>query len=299
MICFKNLFSLGLLLLFGVACRSQPFGSPSLPQVSITDDGQYRYIRSNGIPGHETGAFPNPGNPHAIESQRHNYRMPMQPKLAGRTTELGLSPFGVALNGVPFDPGAAEFWQCDRDSGWQFEALSGVIPLGLDKHNAHVQPSGAYHYHGLPTALLANQASDRHSQIIGYAADGFPVYARYGHADSQETIRELRSSYRIKEGERSGGPGGSYDGTFVQDYEFIAGLGDLDECNGRETKTPDYPDGTYAYFLTKTYPVIPRCLKGTPDKSFLRRGPPPGGLFDKRRGGPCSQYKPAAAASRR
>ncbi len=88
----------------------------------------------------------------------------------------------------------------------------------------------------------------------------------------------LRSSYRLRSGTRDGGPGGAYDGTFGRDYLYLPGLGNLDECNGRVTKTPEYPQGTYAYFLTDDYPIIPRCLRGTPDPSFTqRRGRPPGG----------------------
>jgi hypothetical protein len=46
------------------------------------------------------------------------------------------------------------------------------------------------------------------------------------------------------------------------------GTGTLDECNGRFIKTADYLQGTYAYFLTHSWPVIPRCHKGTPDSGF-------------------------------
>ena len=37
--------------------------------------------------------------------------------------------------------------------------------------------------------------------------------------------------------------------------------------------TPGFAGGTYAYFLTEAWPVIPRCFVGTPDPSFERRGP--------------------------
>ncbi|MBL0185636.1 MAG: YHYH protein [Candidatus Obscuribacter sp.] len=52
-------------------------------------------------------------------------------------------------------------------------------------------------------------------------------------------------------------------------------MGDLDQCNGRTGVTPEYPQGTYYYVITETYPFIPRCYHGTPDPSFERR--PPGG----------------------
>ena len=39
-------------------------------------------------------------------------------------------------------------------------------------------------------------------------------------------------------------------GTFAEDYEYLKGAGTLDEYNGRFARTPEYPEGTYAYFLT-------------------------------------------------
>ena len=60
------------------------------------------------------------------------------------------------------------------------------------------------------------------------------------------------------------GPGGKYDGAFTADYEYVAGSGTLDECNGRFTKTPEFPKGTYAYFLSEKWPVIYRSYRGTP-----------------------------------
>jgi hypothetical protein len=39
-------------------------------------------------------------------------------------------------------------------------------------------------------------------------------------------------------------------GTFSEDYEYVEGAGDLDRFNGRFAVTPEYPEGTYAYFLS-------------------------------------------------
>ncbi|MCA8998272.1 MAG: YHYH protein, partial [Planctomycetaceae bacterium] len=72
-------------------------------------------------------------------------------------------------------------------------------------------------------------------------------------------------------------PGGRFDGTFVQDYEFMKGLGDLDEYNGRVGVTPEYPQGIYYYVITNQFPFIPRELRGEADASFARQ-PPPGGF---------------------
>ena len=240
-------------------------------QVRIEEREGYRYIYSNGIPNHATGSFPNPGNPNTISAQNHTYRISLNPQLTDSKTEVR-PVFGVAINGVPFEPGTAEFWNNDRSSGWNYDALSGNINLGLDQNNAHVQPTGSYHYHGSPTGLLQGQAMT----LIGYAADGFPVYSQYGYADPNDATSELvalQSSYQVKAGQRPSGPGGTYDGTFVQDFEYVAGLGDLDECNGRFGVTPESPEGIYHYIITETFPFIPRCVKGTPDDSFLRRAP--------------------------
>lgn len=246
-------------------------------EIVIHDD--YRHIRSNGIPDHQAGRFPNRRNPNAIAEQDHRFRVPVAPNAADTVTRLGLSPFGVAVNGVPFDPGAAEFWRGDRNSGWQYEALSGKIDLGLDKNNAHVQPGGAYHYHGSPKGLIAKLGQDRAMVLIGYAADGFPIYDSRGYSEAEDPnseVKRLRSSYRVKKGRRPSGPRGRYDGTFVEDYEFVADAGDLNECNGRTGVTPEYPEGTYYYVVTDEFPFIPRCFRGTPDESFRRRGRPPG-----------------------
>ncbi len=245
-------------------------------EISVRND--YRYIAANGIPNHHHGDFPNRGNPNTIRPQAYTFRMTTNPQVANKITPLGMNPFGVAINGVPFDPGAAEWWNNDPSSGWQYEALSGKINLGMDQNHAHVQPNGAYHYHGLPTGLINQLGEGKRMILIGYAADGFPIYEQYGYtqADIRSDIKKLGSSYRLKEGKRPDGPGGKYDGTFVQDYEYVSGAGDLDQCNGRNGVTPEFLSGTYYYVVTSEFPFIPRCYSGTPDDSFRRR-PLPGG----------------------
>ncbi|MBT9314150.1 YHYH protein [Leptothoe spongobia TAU-MAC 1115] len=238
-------------------------------QVRFEERDGYRYIYANGIPDHTPGTFPNQGNPNTISAQNHLFRVTLTPQLSGNSTPIR-PVFGIALNGVPFEPGTAEYWNRDRSSGWNYDALSGNINLGLDQHNAHVQPTGSYHYHGLPIGLLQGTSMT----LVGYAADGFPIYGQYGYRDANSStsrLIKLQSSYRLKTGQRPNGPGGPYDGTFVQDFEYIAGLGDLDECNGRFGVTPEHPDGIYHYYITEMFPFIPRCVQGTPDESFQRQ----------------------------
>ncbi len=252
-------------------------------RVKIEVRDGFRYIDANGIPDHQTGAFPNRGNPNSIREQSYNYRVPAEPKEAESTTALRHQPFGIAINGVVFDPATAEYWNGDQQ--YNYEALSGKINLGVDGHKAHVQPNGAYHYHGVPTGLMNRLEGGKKMALLGYAADGFPIYGPFCYSnatDSNSAIAEMKPSYRLKRGSRAGGPGGVYDGTFTTDYEFVKDAGNLDECNGRFGVTPEYPKGTYYYVITYAFPNIPRQYRGQPDKSFERRGPPPG----RGRGGP-------------
>ena len=178
---------------------------------------------------------------------------------------------GVAVNGVPLDPGTAEFWQGDPRSGWQYEALIGAVALGLDAKYGHVQPTGAYHYHGLPIGLMQGLGwtANTASPLIGWAADSYPIYSLTLAVNGR--VLELRSSYRLKTGTRrsANGPNGGHDCAFVQDYSYVAGAGDLDANTGLFVKTADFPCGTYAYVLTRAFPVIPRFMKGVVDPSFV------------------------------
>lgn len=164
------------------------------------------------------------------------------------------------------EPGTAEKWGCaipcqpgpQSEDDWNIEAKQTTLNLGLDQNNAHVQPTGLYHYHGVPEGLLKGEDIEH----IGWAADGFPMY--HSH--------DVTTSYRLKSGTRPNGPLGTYDGTYTQDYEYVKDSGDLDECNGMNIVSKEFPEGSYAYFLTDEFPFIPRCLFGTPDQSFEKKG---------------------------
>jgi hypothetical protein len=47
-------------------------------------------------------------------------------------------------------------------------------------------------------------------------------------------------------------------GSYVEDYEYSSGYGDLDLYNGRYCATPEYPSGTYAYFVTVNSNYVPQ-----------------------------------------
>jgi hypothetical protein len=256
---------------------------PAPARVSITIEGTQRVIQSNGLPDHPTGRFPNGDNPNRIVAQNYRFTVPARPSTNTTPSKLEAQPFGIAVNGVLFDPGTAEYWHNDRSSGWHYDAKGDAFSLGLDTNNAHVQPNGAYHYHGIPHALLSRISGGRPAvTLLGWAADGFPIYGPWGHDNANDRtsrLRQLKSSYQLKSGMRpatSAQPGGQYDGIFEEDYMYVAGSGDLDECSGRVGVTPEFPDGTYYYVLTEDFPFVPRAFRGTPDPSFARRRAPGG-----------------------
>lgn len=217
-------------------------------------DGPYRYCRSNGLPRHRPGEFPNPRNPNSILPQNHFFRMPREPERLPTPIDARPWVFGVALDGVPFDPGTAERW-----GRLHYEALGGRLDLGLDHGNAHVQPTGTYHYHGMPFPVVKNGLR---MSLVGYAADGFPIYN-----DRDQDGRRLRSSFRLRSGTRR--DGSAPDGTFTEDYRWQEG--ELDLCNGHFGRTPEVPGGTYHYHCTENFPFVPRWFAGAPDPSFARR----------------------------
>lgn len=186
-----------------------------------------------------------------------------------------------ALCGGPGNPpcpggmGATQAWNRD------------AVPAeraGFDCSKAH-PAMGNYHHHQNPSAFNLDLVevsnicdlyaadglyvidSTAHAPLIGYAYDGFPIYGAYGSAntDGSGGIVRMHSGYQLRDiTVRNTSPTGAavsngapvnatYPlGYFREDYEFIAHAEPyyLDEHNGRVCVTPEYPDGTYAYFCT-------------------------------------------------
>ena len=174
--------------------------------------------------------------------------------------------------------------------------------FGADAAGGHTLPNGKYHYHDgnfLPIWLTGNGGGNElpqnstgiadnlvipylndglrhingHSKILGIAADGYPVYGPYGYIDptnSNSGLRRMTSGYALKNSSYRAGTAAAdvltYPmGMFVEDYQFIGG-GDLDTHNGRYCVTPDFPNGTYAYFITVDSgdnPVFPYVIGNT------------------------------------
>lgn len=255
----------------GVMCSfSQSVMNTFLNLVStaaISCSGTQRTITGNGVPDHTPGTFPNSGNPHAIAAQNVRFTNTTSPAVVSSTGTAVSHILGYANNSIKFDPSTAESYQ--NAGVWKIEALNQTyFALGLDSSNAHVQPGGAYHYHGMPEGYITRLNKGTGMALVGFAVDGFPMYARYGYntaTNAASGTKVMVSSYRMKTTPSSGRPSTTAVpmGTFTQDYEYVAGLGDLDECNGRFGVTPEFPAGIYHYYITDSYPYIQRCVKGT------------------------------------
>ena len=91
-----------------------------------------------------------------------------------------------------------------------------------------------------------------HSPIIGWAYDGNPIYGPYAYSDPKNIsdIKVIKPSYELSTSLIVDRPDFE-DGFFIEDYRYT-GNGDLDKHNGRFGKTPEYPNGVYAYFVGVT-----------------------------------------------
>ncbi len=249
---------------------------------------------SNNIPNHNF----NDGNSDFATNTSEvakSYSMPTTPTVTASVTELALGTTNaIFLNGVVLDilpaacydvgtePLGTEKIGCGGDqiaNPWRYDPMSALNGFGTDTHNAHVQPDGSYHYHGNPVALFAQNcdSTELASPVIGFAADGFPIYGSC-ISDGNMGIRQVTSSYALKSGARqsvgnyttpAGGVGDiasdNYDGQFRGDYEYTTDLGDLDECNGMTV------DGQYGYYVSNSYPWVLNCFKASVQSSFSAR----------------------------
>jgi YHYH protein len=269
----------------GVLCGYTSSVVNTSPSVNATATAAWscsstlRTIAANGLPDHAVGTFPNADNPNTVSAQSIAASLTLTPtETSAITPRVGATDKpGIALNGIVFDPGTAgtcsNAGTCQQGGqavgDWSLEALGQTaFKWGTDTNNAHVQPNGVYHYHGVPEGLLTKLSSGNKAMtLIGWAADGFPIYARYGYTaatDAGSAVKVVASSYRIKATPDANRPAtATYPmGTFTQDYEYVAGAGDLDECNGRTGVTPEFPQGIYHYYATDTFPHLQRCVKG-------------------------------------
>lgn len=191
---------------------------------SITSDGTYITIKSNGLPDHKSAYYATTDplydnfsgttfagnvfqkNPNSIASKAYIFKIPINPAVASTHAATPLGPIGVALNGIPF---------FNQYAGPNQPLTSEVV--SFDRYWGHPAPTGMYHYHVEPLYLTTVKATK--SALIGFLLDGFPVY---GPEENGLTVDNSK----------------------------------LDAYHGHTSATTDYPNGIYHYHVTSTDPYI-------------------------------------------
>lgn len=271
--------------------------------VSITMNETHITIVTNGLPDHdfESTLACSQAND-CTRAQNYEWTIPRSP--VNDTTgghdatncpeangdyecAAALGEVAIAVNGVPF------YGPEDGPGGDAVASQHGAYeedrqPIVLGVCHAHNGQGGTFHYHAdanclhwhpeegetmldydisTPAAVAQNTANGSHSAVIGVSMDGYPIYGLWGY-DDQMNIVEMKSSYKLKEGETG------YNG--IDDYVYVQALGHLDVCNGHFGPTPEFPDGIYHYHSTMMngegdmgFPYFLLCYHG---ETFLDEG---------------------------
>ena len=271
--------------------------------VSITMNETHITIVTNGLPDHdfESTLACSQAND-CTRAQNYEWTIPRSPvndSTGGHDATncpeangdyecaAALGEVAIAINGVPF------YGPEDGPGGDAVASQHGAYnedrqPIELGVCHAHNGQGGTFHYHAdanclhwhpeegetmldydisTPTAVAQNTANGSHSAVIGVSMDGYPIYGLWGY-DDQMNIVEMKSSYKLKEGETG------YNG--IDDYVYVQALGHLDVCNGHFGPTPEFPDGIYHYHSTMMngegemgFPYFLLCYHG---ETFLDEG---------------------------
>ncbi len=233
------------------------------------------YVKSTNIPSYSIGPWP--GNPNTPSNQNWTFKFPKTPTYAATGVAVGLGHVGVLLNGVVFY-NALDAMSYNNQNIWHQSAV--YFEAGsFDSCKGHPAPNRAYHPHQFATCLGTNDPT-KHSTIIGFGFDGIPIYGAYGYSNADGTggIRRMQSGYQKRAiTVRTTLPNGTalppnqygppvsatYPlGCYQEDYAFVSKGSDLDETNARFCVTPEYPNGTWAYFA-------PIDTSGNPAYPFL------------------------------
>lgn len=196
-------------------------------RITITLSGTERVVSANNLPNHPTGTFPiqrtDPafqydGNPNSIREQTILLRLPATPTAAATPTCVPMGMIGFTTSGAALYNAL--------DAGGRDAAAHEV----QDKCAGHPQGQGQYHYHSYSTCFHDDAESQgRHSDLLGYALDGYGIYGQLGES-----------------------------GTRLSNA-------DLDECHGH-THTITWDGQTrsmYHYHMTREYPYTVACFHGT------------------------------------
>jgi|SaaInlV_120m_DNA_3_1039746.scaffolds.fasta_scaffold00023_13 hypothetical protein len=208
---------------------------------------------------------------------------------------LGLAANGVALFNPSAGTGALPGSTDAPPPGFEYNAVHNEAYYGVDTAGGHPESNGEYHYHSgkflfsgdWSAVAKANgyygdtnynndnfRHADGHSKIIGWAFDGHPIYGPWGYTnanDNTSSPTRMTSSFSQLITDTHRPVGSKYTdtitvngqsvtltaGSFLQDFTYSPGSGTLDSSNGRYGVTPEYPNGTYAYFITVDSSNVP------------------------------------------
>jgi len=222
----------------------KPKAGAAAPSLKVTCANGMMLIESNGVPNFDV-VGPTP------TAQNYRWSLTLNPQKANRTTDLSLGPVAVAVNGVPiYGP-----FESPQDS-YGDPVLDGL----LRTCNGHAIP---FHFHAIPSCLFSTIVNQT-SLVIGYAFDGFPIMAPYACVEAAcAQIKKVTSSWQVIS---------SSSRNVWEHYQYVAGSGDLDKCNGMTGV-----DGKYRYYATETFPYTIACYSGASTVSGLGGGQQSGG----------------------
>lgn len=183
---------------------------------AINPAGDQLTINSNAYPissGIYYGQFPNAVNSEYIAVQDLTFNYPYRggQYIQGDDTSnlLRVGVIGMTLPGIPIK-GPTNEWYIPQSDGstWHYDTDQ-VLINGQDNYYGYPDTDGTYHYHSsefitsnawATVAGFTNgyRTSDGHSKLIGFAADGYPIYGPYGYSDPNSPysgVVNMRSSY--------------------------------------------------------------------------------------------------------
>merc|ERR1719322_744848 len=216
----------------------------------------YRVVVANGIPDHDAENDAVSANPNT-RCERWTYMaVPLNPSQGSSAVQTGMGVIGLATTGGTF---YNDLSSTDGDVALYNEGIT------LDSCNGHSFSNNQYHYHA-NIACDSDAADADVCSMVGYARDGVPIYGYCNDADGTQFTSCYSISSGYSESELTIASGTYYSASMEDYYEFNSdGDCNLDEANGAIHPTT----GEYSYFLTTTYPWVPKYYYGEDGASDL------------------------------
>ena len=215
----------------------------------------------------------------AVAREVSSYRLRTTVELPGARGTIGVNTAGTVTyavtlsnNEYQFDGSRPAFLNLERGKTYIFNCDDS----SLDSNTLLFSTtSDGWHSTGDPADI--GTTSYVYGNGISYYIDGSEVsYTAYLSGFSTATTRQLRIAVRVDAptalyvfSYASSGRGirsvqdGYILGDLVEDYIYDSAQGTLDEYNGKFGPTPEYPNGTYAYYMTENSsgePVYPYAI---------------------------------------